>query len=245
MTTNVGFSGNEELTLKIETIFLDAGGVLVWPNWKRVAEALRAHGVDVDPQKLRDADPLARYSLDRADLVGRTTDQRRSNSLFDLVLIEAGVEPSDRTAAAIAEMHEYHRQHNLWEIVPDFVFQTLGQLRAAGYKMAVVSNANGTLSRAFPRLGLAGYFDVVLDSAVEGVEKPDRRYFELALSRMHAAPDTTVHVGDFYNIDVVGARDAGLHAILIDERDLYRDAACPRIRSIEELPALIGSLTAG
>ena len=92
---------------------------------------------------------------------------------------------------------------------------------------------------AFPRLGLAEYFDVILDSAVEGVEKPDRRYFELALSRAGATPDTTVHVGDFYNIDVVGARNAGLQAILVDERDQYRDADCPRIRSIAELPALI------
>jgi putative hydrolase of the HAD superfamily len=204
-----------------------------------VADTLRAHGVDADAQKLRDADPLARYSLDRADLVGQTTDQRRSSSFFDLVLIEAGVELSDRTAPAIAAMEEYHREHNLWEVVPDFVFAALRRLRAAGLKLVVVSNANGTLSRAFPRLGLAEYFDVILDSAVEGVEKPDRRYFELALSRAHAAPDSTVHVGDFYNIDVVGARNAGLRAILVDERDLYRDADCPRIRSIAELPALL------
>ena len=225
--------------MEIKTIFLDAGGVLVWPNWKRVADALRSHGVDVDPQKLSDADPLARYSLDQAHIVGRTTDQRRSSSFFDLVLIEAGVELSDRTAAAIAEIHEYHREHNLWEIVPEFVFATLQQLRAAGLKLVVVSNANGTLSHAFPRLGLAEYFDVILDSAVEGVEKPDRRIFERALTLAGATPDTTVHVGDFYNIDVAGARNAGLRAILVDERDLYRDADCPRIRSIAELPAML------
>ena len=225
----------------IKTIFLDAGGVLVWPNWARVADALRAHGVEADARKLRDADPLARYSLDQADLIGRTTDQRRSSSFFELVLIEAGVELSDGTAAAIEEIEEYHREHNLWEIVPDFVFATLQRLRAEGLGLVVVSNANGTLRHAFPRLGLAEYFDAILDSAVEGVEKPDRRYFELALTRSGASSETTVHVGDFYNIDVAGARNAGLRAVLVDERDLYRDADCPRIRSIAELPALIGS----
>lgn len=204
---------------------------------------MRAHGVDADARRLRDADPLARYSLDQADLVGRTTDQRRSSSFFDLVLIQAGVELSDRTAAAIAEMEEYHREHNLWEVVPEFVFATLQRLRAAGLKLVVVSNANGTLWHAFPRLGLAEYFDVILDSAVEGVEKPDRQYFELALSRAGAAPESTVHVGDFYNIDVIGARNTGLQAVLVDERDLYRDADCPRIRSIAELPALIARLS--
>jgi putative hydrolase of the HAD superfamily len=226
--------------MEIETVFLDAGGVLVWPNWTRVADSLRARGVEVDPQKLFDADPLARYALDRAHLDGRTADQRRSSSFFDLVLIEAGVERSDRTAAALAEMHEYHREHNLWEIVPEFVFAALQRLRSGGLELVVVSNANGTLSRAFARLGLTEYFDVILDSAVEGVEKPDRRYFELALTRSRAAPETTVHVGDFYSIDVAGARNAGLGAILVDERDLYRDSDCQRIRSIAQLPALIG-----
>jgi putative hydrolase of the HAD superfamily len=149
------------------------------------------------------------------------------------------VEPSDRSAAAILKMQEYHRKFNLWETVPEFVFLALERLRAAGLKLAVVSNANATLVRAFRRLGLAEYFDVILDSAVEGMEKPDRRYFELALERVGAARETTVHVGDFYHIDVAGARSAGLHAILVDERDLYRDADCPRIRSIAKLPEVI------
>ena len=224
---------------RIETVFLDAGGVLVWPNWTRVAAALRAHGVEAEPQQLADADPLARFSLDEAHMIGRTTDQRRSTSFFDLVLMEAGIELSDATTAALAEIQEYHREHNLWEVVPDFVKPALHELRSAGYKLVVVSNANATLDRLFPRLGLADYFDVILDSAVEGVEKPDRRYFELALSRSASSPHTTVHVGDFYNIDVTGARGAGIHAILVDERDLYRDADCRRIRSIAELPAVL------
>lgn len=223
----------------LKTIFLDAGGVLVWPNWQRVAEALRERGVRVEAQQLRNADPLARFSLDQAHIIGRSTDQRRSTSFFDLVLTEAGVERSEATDAVLQEMYAYQREHNLWEIVPDFVVPTLRQLRADGYKLVVVSNANGTLHRLFPRLGLAPLFDFVLDSAVEGFEKPDRRFFELALARSGSAAETTVHVGDFYNIDVVGARNAGLAAILVDERDLYADADCPRIRSIAELPRFL------
>src|SRR5207253_9953792 len=105
--------------------------------------------------------------------------------------------------------------------------------------LVVVSNANGTLHRLFDRLGLAPMFDVILDSEVERLEKPDRRFFELALSRSESDPPTTVHVGDFYNIDVTGARHAGLQAILVDEADLHNDADCTRIRSIAELPQLL------
>ena len=177
--------------------------------------------------------------LDQAHVTGPSTDQRRSSSFLDLVLVNAGIEPSDATAAALAEVRDYHREHNLWEIVPDFVVPSLRELRAAGYKLVVVSNANGTLHHLFPRLGLAPLFDVVLDSAVEGYEKPDRRFFELALSKSGSAAESTVHVGDLYNVDVAGARSAGISAVLVDERNLYAGADCPRIRSIAELPALL------
>jgi HAD superfamily hydrolase (TIGR01549 family) len=155
--------------------------------------------------------------------------------------MEAGLELSERTAAALAEIEQYHREWNLWEIVPAFVRPALEELRGGGYTLVVVSNANGTVRQKFERLGLASLFDVILDSAVEGVEKPDPRFFELALERSKSRRETTVHVGDFYNIDVVGARNAGLRAVLIDERDLHADADCPRIRSIAELPRLLAT----
>ena len=220
-------------------MFLDAGGVLVWPNWVRVADALRRHGVDVDARALAAGDAPARLSLDEAHAIGKSTDQRRSNSFLELVLLEAGVQLSEKTAAALADVVAYHREHNLWEISPAFVKPALRKLRSDGYKLVVVSNANGTLHQLFDRLGLTSMFDVILDSEVEGVEKPDRRFFELALSRSESAPATTVHVGDFYNIDVTGARGAGLQAILVDEADLHRDRDCTRIRSIAELPGLL------
>jgi putative hydrolase of the HAD superfamily len=227
---------------RIETVFLDAGGVLVWPNWSRVADALRAHGVNIDAEKLEAADPLARYELDRAQVVDASTDQRRSRSFFDLVLEEAGIELSDRTAAALQDVLRYHNEHNLWENVPPFVKPALRRLRDDGYKLAVVSNANGTVEKLFKRVALAPFIDVVFDSAIEGLEKPDRRFFDLALARTGAQAETTVHVGDFYNIDVVGARGASLLPVLVDEIDLRRDADCARVRTIAELPELLGNL---
>jgi putative hydrolase of the HAD superfamily len=224
------------IATRFETIFLDAGGVLVWPNWTRISEALHAHGVIVPPGRLAAADPLARLSIDRAELIASSTDQRRGWTYFDLVLTHAGVPLSDSTAAALDDLQAYHREMNLWETVPDFVVPALQQLRAAGYRLVVVSNSNRTLQRAFTRLGLAPFVDAILDSAVEGIEKPDPRFFHLALARSGAQPARTVHVGDLYHVDVAGARAAGLSAILVDEADLWPDADCPRIRNIAALP---------
>jgi putative hydrolase of the HAD superfamily len=225
----------------IETIFLDAGGVLVWPNWTRVSEALGAHDVAVSPERLAAADPLARLSIDQADLIAASTDQRRGWTYFDLVLTHAGVPLSEHTAAALDDLQAYHREENLWETVPGFVAPTLRQLRTAGYRLVVMSNANGTLHRAFTRLGLAPLVDMIVDSAIEGVEKPDRRFFEIGLTRSGAQAESTVHVGDLYHVDVTGARAAGLRAILVDEGDLRPDVDCPRIGSIAALPELLAS----
>ena len=143
--------------------------------------------------------------------------------------------PSDATAEALRELHAYHTASNLWEYVPPDVAPALRALRGLALRLVVVSNANGTLQTHMRRIGLAEYFDHVLDSAEEGVEKPDPRFFEIALDRSGASKASTVHVGDLYHVDVVGARNAGLRAVLLDEADLRPDADCPRVRSLGEL----------
>jgi HAD superfamily hydrolase (TIGR01509 family) len=219
----------------LETVFLDAGGVFIYPNWWRISDALAKHGVLVAPGTLKAADPHARRQLDDLKVIGGTTDASRGWLFFDLILEHAGVARSKGTAAALAELHSYHTVSNLWEYVPDAVLPAIQALRERGLRIVVVSNANGTLRAHLDRLGLTARFDVVLDSADEGVEKPDPRFFEIALEKSGAARDTTIHVGDLYYVDVVGARAAGLRGVLLDEANLRPDADCPRVQSLDEL----------
>ena len=219
----------------LQTVFLDAGGVLLYPNWWRVSETLARHGVRISPGALAAADPRARRQLDDTRTIGTTTDASRGWLFFDLILEHAGVARSAKTAAALEELHTYHTASNLWEYVPPEVRPVLAELRALQLKLVVVSNANGTLRAHMDRLGMTNAFDVVLDSADEGVEKPDPRFFRIALERSAARAATTIHVGDLYHVDVVGARNAGLRGVLLDEADLRPDADCPRVRTLSEL----------
>jgi HAD superfamily hydrolase (TIGR01509 family) len=225
----------------LETVFLDAGGVLLFPNWTRIQDALARQGLAVDADLLARAEPRARKQLDDRRTIGTTTDASRGWLFFDLILEQAGVLPSPQTAAALTELHAYHRANNLWEFVPAGVRPALAALREHGLRLVVVSNANCTLRAHMDRLGLSAHVDIVIDSCDEGVEKPDPRLFQIALERARARAETTIHVGDIYQIDVVGARAAGIRGVLLDETGLHANADCDRVSSLAELVAGVKS----
>jgi len=209
--------------------------VLLHPNWQRVADALRRQGVAVDAHALAAAEPHAKRELDTPEQVRASSDASRAWLYFELVLSHASVTLSERTSAALTELCRYHEQWNLWESVAPDAGAALARLRTAGLKLVVVSNANGTLGAHMERLGLASRFDLVLDSYDEGVEKPDPRFFRIALDRSDSQPETTLHAGDLYEVDVVGARAAGLRAVLLDAAGLYAGCDCPRVPSLDAL----------
>jgi putative hydrolase of the HAD superfamily len=229
----------------ITAVSLDAGGVIVNPNWERVAEVLNRHGVAAGASALEAAEPRAKQRFDNPPTIGATSDQTRGWLYFNLVLAGAGIPTSHRTDAALEELKVYHTQTNLWESVTPGAREALALLRESGLTLIVTSNANGRLHALFDRLDLSRFFDVIIDSHLERVEKPDPRLFHIAAGRAGARPDQTLHVGDLYYVDVVGARAAGMHPLLVDAGDLYGDADCPRVRTIADLPELLRSGTLG
>jgi putative hydrolase of the HAD superfamily len=143
--------------------------------------------------------------------------------------------------AALERLRTYNDAHNLWEHVPPDVPGVLLALRRHGCRLGAVSNSNGSVQRKLTELGLAGSFEVILDSAVEGIEKPDPRLFLRALERMSVQPEHAAYVGDIYHVDVVGARAAGLHPILLDPCGLHSDRSCQRIEHLGELLNFVGA----
>jgi putative hydrolase of the HAD superfamily len=232
-------------SMAIETIFLDAGGVLAFPNWERITEILAGHGLVVEPHALAAADHLAKFQIDVGSYIGVSTDTDRWHRYFELVFAHAGIRPDSRIADAIDAMRVYHQAHNLWETVPNDVRPTLVRLRKLGLCLAVVSNANGTVADVFERVGLSEYVDMIIDSHYEGVEKPDPRLFQIALERAGADADATIHVGDLFHVDVMGARAAGIRAVLFDAADLYKNYDCQRVGSLTEFVDRLESGTFG
>ena len=62
-----------------------------------------------------------------------------------------------------------------------------------------------------------------------GFEKPDRRLFKHALTISDADPKSTLHIGDLYHVDVLGAWSAGIYALLLDPFGDWEYLDCVRM----------------
>jgi putative hydrolase of the HAD superfamily len=229
----------DRIVLPIELLSLDAGGVLVFPNFERISDTFARHGIRVPADALRAADPHGRFAVDTADAVAVTSDADRGSMHFRIMLERAGVPADVPLQPALDELWSYHTEHNLWEYVPPDVAPALDRLAATGIKLAIGSNANGLIHRVFERAGLRRYFSVICDSQIEGVEKPDARFFEILVARGGGRPETTLHVGDLFHVDVAGARRAGLQTMLLDPHDLYSGYDVRRVKSLDELATFV------
>jgi putative hydrolase of the HAD superfamily len=224
-----------QLPERPRALLLDAGNTLIFLDEDAVSEVLRARaGVEVAPSILRRAQGPAKRRYEEALRGGRSHDDGWFVHM-EALLVAAGI--GDGQAIALARiLRESHDELNLWRRVPDGLTQALAAERARGLALGVISNSEGRVAEILGHVGLAGLFEVIVDSGVEGVAKPDPEIFRRALARMGEEASGAVYVGDVPSVDVDGARGAGLGAVLIDAFDHYpdyRDAA--KIRAVTDL----------
>ena len=172
--------------------------------------------------------PQATHAMERAG----GSDQDRAAAYLEALFLQAGV-PSHRLGEVRQCLARMHQERHLWSSVAERSAEALGRLQQAGLRLGVVSNSDGRVEQALAAAGLRKYFDVVVDSALVGVEKPDPRIFQAALKALNVKPEEALYVGDLYHVDVVGARAAGIEAVLLG--DAVAPAECRQARSLEEL----------
>jgi len=102
---------------------------------------------------------------------------------------------------------------NACVLFPDAA-ETLARLRTSGLKLGLITNGSISMqSRKLQCLALSPLFETILISDAEGISKPDRQIFHRALERLDTTPIQAVFVGDHPEVDVAGARAAGMHAV--------------------------------
>jgi HAD superfamily hydrolase (TIGR01509 family) len=193
----------------VSAVLFDAGNTLLWIDHARIAQILGGAGVACDETAVREAEMRARPRLD-SFLAGAVRRESADTVARYAALILEGVGAPAAGAARDA-------------------------LAARGFRLGVVSNSNGSVRALLEAADLAAPLGCVVDSGVVGVEKPDPRIFAIAAERLGVAPAACVYVGDFHSLDVLGARAAGMHGVLLDPLGVWDGVAAPRVASLTEL----------
>ena len=231
----------------LDTVFFDLVGTLVRPSEPvgvQYAAVARAHGVAADPVQLDLAFREVFASTPPAIWPGMPPDDvRRCERQHWHELVAATFERAGygsawtRSAfdACFQELFSRFAGGEGWTLYPD-ARPSLSRLRRQGLRLGLVTNFDMRVFTLLDNLGLGSHFDVVAVPGVTGAAKPDPRVFDFALASCRTSADRAVHVGDSVDEDVVGARRAGLRAVLLDRKK--RCVGVPGVDRIETLDDL-------
>jgi HAD superfamily hydrolase (TIGR01509 family) len=239
----------DSLVRDVDLLCLDAGNTVVFLEHARLARLLVPLGFVTTAAALVEAEGLAKHALERGEALDVTWSQshlappRGWGSTVGTMLVLAGL-PRGELPPVLDALWPEHVAYNLWSLVPTGLGAALHRARAAGVRVAVVSNSEGMLAALFQRLGVADALDLVVDSGLAGFEKPDPRIFRVALDRFGVPPQRALHLGDNYATDVLGARAAGVRVALVDPHAHLdgRHPDVPRVSGATEVAEALARL---
>lgn len=230
----------------IELVTLDAAGTLIdhcWDPGGIAADAARSAGHLFDREESRRVYGLvsSRYRAEQEELerIGdrgaiRAMWQRQMADWLTEMGGEAGHAPE--VLKRFEELAFGPRSHVF--MLYDDVRPALNSIRQMGTPIGIISNWDHTLFGVLESLKVDSQFEFIIASLVFGVEKPDKRIFMKACEQGNTTPENTLHVGDSVIDDFDGARDAGLHALLID-RSREPDIVNGRISTLTQVSEVI------
>lgn len=91
------------------------------------------------------------------------------------------------------------------------------EILSGRYKIGIIANQSPGTKERLEQYGVLQYIDLVIASAEEGVAKPDKIIFEIALERGNCNPNNAVMVGDRIDNDIIPAKLLGMHTIWIKQ----------------------------
>ena len=211
--------------MKCRFIFFDVGNTLLFPNRPRILAPLpeRRHPTLAAWQAL---ERRTKQEFDQGLMEGKVDHgfwwTFHTYLLQDLNALDDGVRK---------QLIENTQNSANWDQILPGTRDALERLRKQ-YATAVISNSDGRIDAVLRRCGIGGCFQSITDSGNVGHEKPHRAIFEAALREMKAEPGDSLYVGDVYSVDYVGARNAGMHAVLFDVAGTYRECDLPRVETL-------------
>lgn len=229
---------------RVDAVLLDVGGVFFLPDHAAVVQALARAGVHADAGTLDRAHYAALAEAERQ----AGGDMAAAGARYPHAYLRAAGVPDDRVEDATRELFDLDlgMMRAPWTRLREQAAAELRDLAGTGVRLAVVSNADGSVEAQLRAFGVCQVGDgpgvpvaLVVDSTVVGVAKPDSRIFQIALEAVAAPAARTVHLGDSLIADVAGALAAGIHPLHYDPLGLCPADGHRDVTAITELVPLI------
>lgn len=235
----------------IRTLFFDVGFTLIYPHPSDLEICLQVcarlglhlHQDDIE-SRLREAQDfyLRQMRANRHVWASETAIAEFWSTYYINMLRPLVEEQDEKRLRQLAEaIHHEYDSHTTWRLYSD-VIPTLEALRASQrYTLGAISDWGISLGPILQRLQLNNYFDCLLISAAIGHGKPAPALYEAALERANAIADYTLHIGDSYTLDVLGARAVGMTPLLLDRKRHLRQSQvdCLLIHSLDDILQLL------
>src|SRR5262249_17346035 len=219
-----------------EAIFFDVGNTLLFPNWTRILAPLTERGIMPTHEQLQLVERHAKNEFDQMVTSGQQ-DLGFWRLLYMLLLDLLDLDDLE----LVDTLTESTRSSANWDRIRPGTREALEQLRN-GWRIAVISNADGRIADILKLCGIGDCFLTITDSGIVGHEKPHPAIFAAALQSLNVDAERALYVGDVYSVDYLGARQAGMEAILFDIAGAYREKGLPRVESLSELNQRLNSI---
>ena len=195
----------------IKAVFFDAGETLIHRNPSLVSildRALKNAGHKVKKEALCEAVESTAKAMKTIVEKGIMGDSEKWDHYMRALFRKLKVKDS----VLLEEIKLKLKKGTSFRAYPE-VPGVLVRLRSKKIKLGVISNASSWLENILDSAGLKGSFDHVIVSEIEGVEKPHRKIFEIALKKAGVKKEEFMFIGDNYIADVRGALNAGVKAV--------------------------------
>jgi putative hydrolase of the HAD superfamily len=150
-----------------------------------------------------------------------------------IVLKEAGIAADEKIVLRLLGMMQ---QVKMDLIIFDDVMPALDDLKKRDLKIGLISNIEQNMTATLDKLGLSTKLDIIVTSQDTGFAKPKPEIFQYALKKAGVKPADAVYVGDQYQVDIIGAKGAGMQGILLDRDDYYKEKLnCIKIKGLQNL----------
>jgi putative hydrolase of the HAD superfamily len=228
--------------LKTRAVFFDLGGTLLVMRRDRIfLKVLQEEGRSVELGRIHSAylkvEPswLSVYG-EKVLSAGETEEAYRvlDQKVFSALYPSESEPEAQRVSRLVRERWPELETEVPLELYPD-AEPTLGRLAGDGYSLGLISNAPADTRKAVEALGLTKYLSTVVISGVVGYTKPHPEIFRIALREAGVEAGEAMHIGDLYEADIVGARNAGMEGVLIDRDGSPSHMDCPRVKSLSEI----------